>query len=862
MATPTLLDEAALPTTSPQRLSLLASDSDPRVRAQARRHPQCPPEILQLLEFAESSPDLLVAGHLDLLAALGPAARELAARHPRTSDETLVALGMRGLMPVILKTQVNRTEQWFMQRAAQDFTLAQYLAQHRSVPWNLRRSARRTYRVAAATTLKAAVPSGVTPAAAAGAVVSADSVREKLRRRREPIELTLEESLLIENDVRLQRLAARHPALPVELLVWLDQRYPNGQARETLLIRLAGHALPAKTLLRFSREGDWEERAAVARNPALPGPGRERLRGDGDWWVRAAVAENPHATPQDLLWLAHDTEHVTIREGVAAHPNTPGEVLTRLAADGERAVRLQVARNPSTPPEALEHLSGDERFMVREAVAAHALCPPDALASLAADPNERVQFVARLRTSPVTESAATAALATRRRQVKLALSAAPGTPRPAVEQLARDRNPQVRAQAALHPQLPDGTRRHLTNDPVPAVSLIARALDDETPPDQLAFLPRHDARVRQALSRNRSAPEPVLDDLSEDPLMDVRLNVILNPAAPGTALKRRLVDQPLRPDIRRHPRYQGEVQEHLHQLEYAEADQPDAAPDALRLLAQSDAGKVRRRVARHANTPDDTLLLLAQDSDTEIRRAILKRKQELPYALQRQLADDALPEIRSQLILRPELTAPVMLHLAARADEDEGQLVALARHSGVTPEVLTALARHGQSGARRAAAEHPLTPTPLLLQLVNDQQDHVQRGVLRNPVCPPEALLALIHHPRLHLDIAQHPLANSQVLEALVYDAAYDRHMRTERWLKNTALWKTAPVQRWRRWMASRASQRAFAQRNVFMAVTEHEQVTLRALRFVSRLNHPDINAAIHRRHQLLSGAPSREVSS
>ena len=145
---------------------------------------------------------------------------------------------------------------------------------------------------------------------------------------------------------------------------------------------------------------------------------------------------------------------------------------------------------------------------------------------------------------------------------------------------------------------------------------------------------------------------------------------------------------------------------------------------------------------------------------------------------------------------------------------------------------------------------------------MNDSQDHVQRGVLRNPVCPPEALLALIRHPRLHLDIAQHPLASGQVLEALVYDAGYDRHLRTERWLKNTRLWRAAPVERWRRWMAGRASQRAFAQRNVFMAVVEHEQVTLRALRFVSRLNHPDINVAIHRRHQLLSGAPSREVSS
>lgn len=774
------LEAAQSLTTPADALILLATAADPNVRQAAQANPNCPEALRELLRIADTTPQFLLAVHLDILAGLGPHARGIAERHPKC--------------PPAVKARL----------------------QGEAAP---------------------------VPAAEPGP----PSLRDRLRRRAADPDLSDEDRALIHQDRRLQSLAARHPLLPVDLLVQLDELKPYGQARETLLERLGRHPLDPEILLWFAWKGSWEERAAVARNPALPGAARDALCRDEDWWVRAAAAENPAATPADLTELAQDDEHVTIREHVAAHPHTPGDVLARLAADGESEVRVQVARNPSAPPEALEWLAADHRFGIREAVAAHALCPPHVLDQLAGDPNDRVSFVARLRRRPPTDAAVAAALATRRRHVKLALGTVQEVSEAVVAQLARDRNPQVRAQVALHPKLPSGTRRALTQDPVGSVRAVARAADDSTPPDQLAFLPRFDARVRQALSRNRQAPAPVLDDLSEDPLLDVRLNVVLNPASPGSALQRRLGEQPLRPDLRRHPRYEQDLRDRLQHMEYEEAGAQDAAPEALHLLSQSDSPKVRRRVAGRPQTGEDTLLGLAADPDAQIR-LVLTRRDALPAGVQLALAADSSAEIREALVQRDDLTVPAMLHLVERAGEDEAILVALAQHQNVTPAVLTALARHPVAGARQAAAKHRETPTTLLMALADDLQGHVRRALLKNEHCPPEVLLKLVGDPDLRLLLVSHPQVTAAVLEALTYDAGYARLMRTLRWLDPLPLADAEPVRRWRRWARAQASSRARGHLNVFIAVIDHERATPRAVLFARRLNHVEIDAAHRRR--------------
>ncbi|PTA68594.1 hypothetical protein [Deinococcus arcticus] len=842
-----LLLEAQQPETSPERLLWLATEKDREVRRLARANPRFPAAHRAALDLADSVPGLLDPLQLNLLARLGPWAARIAARHDQTTDDTLVELVLAGYAQQVLLFQPKRRTPWLLEQARHRPALLTFLCEGRRVPWPLRHAAQRLRQSGVSGAHAAPAPSGEEQDPVA-------RLRATLLDRTTGPFLSAEDIALIQGNRRLQSLAARHPFFPLALLQWLDGQQPDGQARETILRQLEHLALASKLLTGYAEHGTWEERAAVARNPHLPGDSLDRLTRDEDWWVRAASAENPNATPEALERLAGDPEHVTVRECVAAHPHTPGPVLVVLAQDGEPTVRAAVARNPSTPPEALDRLSCDTKFGTREAVAAHALTSPDTLQVLAQDANERVRLVARTRSGALNEAQVQAALATRRRNVKLALGLTPAPPPSLLVTLAHDRHPRVRAQTAWNPHLPTELLKTLTADPELEVRRVASALNPDTPADQLAFLPRYDARVRQALSRNLSAPAPVLEELSDDALLDVRLGVVLNVSAPGGALERRLPEQPLRPDIRRHPRYAGRVQRKLHELELHEAEQPDASPDSLQALSQSDAVKVRRAVAIHAHSSTETLLGLAADDNEKIRLAVVSREAELAVSVQQLLAADRSEDVRLRLVRRLDLHLDVLLMIARNIDEGETVLTEVAQHPAVTPDALGMLAVHRFWRVRQIVARHPATPLPTLLALAQDPQEEVLKGILRNPMCTPAVMHRMVHQPKMRLELAHHSLADHTVLEALAFDGQYERFLRVHSWTKRLPpRISSAPLlDRWRAWSRQQASRRAAKDLHVLIAVIEHPAASPKAVQFARRLDHVEIHAAVERRQLTL----------
>lgn len=843
---PTPLQLALAEDTPPNVLVALASGADPQVRRTARLNPKCPTQATLILSLAEERPEALTPEQLDWLARQGPFATAVALRHVWTPHTTLEMLILGGHTRAILSSQNVRKGPWMLERAQQNPELLRYLATSRSggVPWGLRRAAWKLLQNA---------PGGMVAEPSESAqTVSTQNIRARLLARREDPALTAEETALIKSEPKLQRLAARHPLLPIEVLEWLDAAHPYTEARETLLHRLENHELDADLLLRVAHKGDWEGRAAVARNPWLPDAARAGLAADPDWWVRAAVAENPNAQPAELEALAGDADHVTVREHVAAHPHTPGTVLLALARDGDRAVRLGVAQNPSAPPEALDVLAADERFGTRETVAAHPLTLPDTLGLLVKDPHERVRLVAGLRLRPLNETEAQNALDTRRRNVKLALTSQADLPEPVLSRLAADRSSRIRAEMGLHPGLADVARTALKTDAELAVRRVALAMDGASPAGLLTTMPRHDVRVRQGLSRNPQAPAGVLETLSDDPLADVRLSVMLNPAAPGPALERRLPEQPLRPVIRQHPRY-AQVRSKLQDLEAQEASQPDATPEALHLLGLSDAPRVRTRVARHPHTATPTLLHLADDAVDAVRRALLTRSETqaggLPESVQHQLAGDSSLELRMTLVGRADLQVGTMLTVARRPHENVDVLLRLAHHERITPEVLGVLARSPQVDARCAVALHPATSLATLLDLSRDAQSAVQKDLLRRPDCPPQVLRVLGNLAIFRRQVAEHANTDSPTLEALSFSAGYARLRQYETWLEKTPLRDINPVQQWQRWAKNRASAQAFGDLAVLKAVILHPAATPRAILHACRLIHPEIREALDRRN-------------
>ncbi|UQN08776.1 DUF2336 domain-containing protein [Deinococcus sp. QL22] len=835
----TPIQEALNEQTSEARLFELACGMDAEVRRVAQGNSALAAPFRKVLQLAEQSPTELTPVQLDWLAGKGAFGRQVAANHPATTAATLNRMMQEGYTRLLLAGARGRSVATLVAAAQTDLAALHYLQTDRSVPLLLRTAAKRV----------SVLPSAAVPTDSADASLNTDAdllaqVRAKLLDRHTPPVLTVEEAKLLTANARLQRLAARHPLLSVPQLLWLDRTHPYGHARETLLRQLERNALEEDTFTEIAADSDAELRAAVARNPALPDLLRAQLREDQDSWVRGAVAENPNATPEDLTRLALDEGQAVVLEHVARHPHTPDAVLLRLVQGADPAVHLEVARNPSTPPEALALLASSHRYATREAVAAHPLTPPETVVALTADPHDRVALVARLRVGHGNEDTLNEALATRRRNVKLAISARTKLPEGVLVRLSQDRSPQVRAQAGLHPDLTELLRGRLLDDPDLSVARVTLATDTTASPEMLDALPRHDARIRRGLSRNPASPADVLNSLSDDALQEVRLSVVLNAAAPEGAIRRRLPEQPLRPVIRQHPLYER-VRDELQQREYEEAAAPTASAEALSVLAQSDSAKVRRQVVRHPNTDEATLTLLTQDPSEEIRRTLASRP-ELPARLQRLLCIDSSLVVRTLLVRREDLDVQAMVDLASRPNEELSLLLSLTRHPQITAEVLARLAQHADADIREVVARHVRLPTTLQVRLASDPQDRVADAVFHNPSCTSEALEVLAVQPRRRLQVAKHPAASASVLERLAFDARYARFLRVRRVVSRlpARARELPPLQRWHEWSARQHSQRAFRDLNLLIAVIQHPAATDQAVRWAMRLEHPGIRAA------------------
>lgn len=106
--------------------------------------------------------------------------------------------------------------------------------------------------------------------------------------------------------------------------------------------------------------------------------------------VRRVVASNPN-TPRQVLERLAGEESALIRRHVALNPKTPVETLRKLAEDRETDVRLAVAENVHTPQEILCVLSTDADMDVRYGVAENPHMPEDILVDLTQDDNPYIR---------------------------------------------------------------------------------------------------------------------------------------------------------------------------------------------------------------------------------------------------------------------------------------------------------------------------------------------------------------------------------------------------------------------------------------------------------------------------------------
>ncbi len=106
-----------------------------------------------------------------------------------------------------------------------------------------------------------------------------------------------------------------------------------------------------------------EETDAIARDPQTPPDVLAKLAKDRWWSVRMAVAGNPNTPWDTFLTLARDRENPSVRHAVANSPRIPVDLLEEMALDANAYVRDGVAGNPKARPAIIAAINGIKELM-------------------------------------------------------------------------------------------------------------------------------------------------------------------------------------------------------------------------------------------------------------------------------------------------------------------------------------------------------------------------------------------------------------------------------------------------------------------------------------------------------------------
>lgn len=119
-------------------------------------------------------------------------------------------------------------------------------------------------------------------------------------------------------------------------------------------------------------------------------PGREKPKSDSSSNAGESQSSGGLQSLHSLAGAHFDVIHV--RRVLAGNPNTPKQILEKLAGDDFPAIRCRTAENPNTPVKILQELAGDQHSDVRLAAAENPSTPQETLAILAADEDTDVRY--------------------------------------------------------------------------------------------------------------------------------------------------------------------------------------------------------------------------------------------------------------------------------------------------------------------------------------------------------------------------------------------------------------------------------------------------------------------------------------
>ncbi|MBD2577996.1 hypothetical protein [Oscillatoria sp. FACHB-1406] len=467
--------------------------------------------------------------------------------------------------------------------------------------------------------------------------------------------------------------------------------------------------------------------------------GGESVEGD-----RALAANS--TTPADILEALSKSRDASVRQQVAANPNTPIAVLWKLGAEFPE----YFLKNPIVPLLCLEF--GDVIAAIPEDTLFE-LCSceiPDCLYQPLLNPKHQHLIGEIARCSGIHKSLLERLLQDFSDYLDLRINLArnPSTPAFILARLAADRAPVVRDAVASNSSNPIEILQKLAENG-DSLTRDAIASNESTPIALLHQLANDSTSlVRRAVARHYQAPREVLHHLAADSCYSVRLTVAKN----------------------------------LH-----------AHPKTLRQLGEETGIEMRRAVAKHPHTPADTIRALGRERDAEVRFSLARHRyttaamlQQLAWESNAALLQD-FARITAREPRKNNYSVPVtenrditalVIH-CNNSESDRNIRGAVAQNRNTSPLTLEQLAGDNDDRVRWAVASReaevvssPQTFLEILKQLSRDRDLSVREAVAKHPYAPVEALecLARDESSNIRAHVAQHKNTPVEVLRQLARD--------------------------------------------------------------------------------------------
>jgi hypothetical protein len=447
-----------------------------------------------------------------------------------------------------------------------------------------------------------------------------------------------------------------------------------------------------------------------------------------------AEAQNPETAPERLRSLASQPE-IEVRRAVAGNPNTPEDVLLRLAVHFPEAVL-------GNPVLDLLLLVNANWLAEIPGYARHRLlgCP------LA--PSHFLRWAVR-------EGDYSAALS---------LLQNPAAPAALVEPLTQHPWPAVEEAARLHVALETSPLERALwwcEVDMDYLELHQLVLLGMAPAWILPRMARElDTSLRLTLIQQENLPKEVLEAFLFDGEEEVRKAARQHPTTPRETIL--LLDR-LEAQLAVEIPFETLAQGH-YWVRQLVAQHPQTPPHLLQRFLTDDDWRVRGAAARNPALPAHWLEQLAQDGDHLVRQWVAANPNTPGSSLER-LVGDEYEEVCQAAAENPS-TPRWVLELLERARAQDGAL---------TPEELGRLAQAGQA-ARRLAAVHPNTDSEILERCHDDPDWHTRMAVAYNPKTPPAILAAMAADtdPEVRQAVAVHPSTPLESLEVLAGDEQPD----------------------------------------------------------------------------------------